>query len=104
MVAAHAALFLVASPSPSAWGEAPLAPCQRRSVPPFLPVDRRCRSPDTMEKYRQLSSGGLDEGQVSAALDAAGAGSPGMGKLIKVWHGMSLTEGVALVTAELVRR
>lgn len=55
-----------------------------------------------MEKYRQLSSEGLDEAEVSAALAAVGAGSPGLGKLIKVGHGMCVSEGVALVSAELV--
>lgn len=59
--------------------------------------------PGAMEKYRQLSSGGLDEAEVAAALQGAGAGSVATGKLVKVWHGMGLSEGVALVLSELVR-
>ncbi|GAB0494476.1 hypothetical protein MMPV_005770 [Pyropia vietnamensis] len=54
-----------------------------------------------MEKYRLLSSGGLDEAQVAAALDAAGAGTVATGKLIKVGHSLSITQGVATVFDEL---
>lgn len=55
-----------------------------------------------MEKYRQLSTGGLDEAQVAAALDGAGAGTVAAGKLIKVWHGMSISQGVTMMLDELV--
>lgn len=57
---------------------------------------------DAMEKYRQLSTGGLDEAQVAAALDGAGTGTVDTGKLIKVWHGMSISQGVTKVLDELV--
>lgn len=56
-----------------------------------------------MEKYRQLSTGGLDEAQVAAALDGAGAGTVATGKLIKVSHGMSISQGVTTLLDELVR-
>lgn len=58
--------------------------------------------PDAMEKYRQLSTGGLDEAQVAAVLERAGAGTVATGKLIKVWHGISISQGVATVLDELV--
>eukprot|EP00170_Pyropia_yezoensis_P008213 contig_34217_g8240 len=54
-----------------------------------------------MEKYRQLSTGGLDEAQVAAVLERAGAGTVATGKLIKVWHGISISQGVATVLDEL---
>lgn len=78
----------------------------RSSAGVCLPEYVVCRSgvlvPDAMEKYRQLSTGGLDEAQVAAVLEGAGAGTVATGKLIKVWHGISISQGVATVLDELV--
>lgn len=72
-----------------------------------VPEHEVCRSAPwvwgTMEKYRQMSTGGLDEAQVAAALDGAGAGTVATGKLIKVSHGMSISQGVTTLLEELVR-
>lgn len=70
-----------------------------------VPEHEVCRSAPwvwgTMEKYRQMSTGGLDEAQVAAALDGAGAGTVATGKLIKVSHGMSISQGVTTLLEEL---